>query len=175
MEEAGHRKSRKPFLFLIIIILFLTLGGGGFFFFNNKKADIQEIAPTPTIKDDFPTEVPATPTPSMVKPTAAAPSSLDQKTKLDRADLSVEIQNGSGEKFAASSASEILKGLGYHIISIKNANNFNYEGVTIELKENKIKYIDLIKKDLSDSYSIATFSANLATSSAMDAVVIVGK
>jgi len=150
-----------------LIFIFFKLP---FFLKNSVKGD---TAPTPT-EFEFPTDVPLSPA-SSVEPTIYKINPIDKKTGFDRSNLSVEVQNGSKEEFAASKVSSFLTDLKYHILSIKNANDFEYEGITLKLKEEKSKYIELLKRDLSISYSIASFSADLATSSAVDAVVIVGK
>lgn len=101
-------------------------------------------------------------------------SPLD-KSGLDRSKLSIIAQNGSGIEGTAGKASAILKELGYNISSTGNADNYNYKGITIKVKDSKKDFVDLLKKDLSKDYAITSTSSDLPPSSASDAVIIIGK
>jgi hypothetical protein len=94
---------------------------------------------------------------------------------LDRSKLSVAVQNGSGTEGVAGVAAELLKELGYNVPTIENADNYNYQGVTIEVKNSKREFVDLLKKDLSKNYTISSTTSDLSSDSPTDAVVIIGK
>ena len=176
-------KSRK-FLKLIIfaiILVGLIWGIQKLFFGGSRESKPVETIPTPT-EYQFPTDTPApsiSPTDEPAKATAAptvkAVNPVDAATGLDRSTLSTEVQNGSGVTGAAAKASDILKGFGYKISSIGNADNENYENVTIQVKSTKVNFLALLKKDLGFSYTIGSSSADLASSSTADALVIIGK
>lgn len=180
------KKSRRLMLIIFTIIVgALVFGGKGFFGGKSEKPDESSIAPTPTIeKIEFSTEsltetsiptVSPTPKPT-VAPTAKPTSNpVDNTTGLDRSTFSVEVQNGSGEVGAASKASEVLKTFGYRVVAVGNADNFNYEDATIQVKADKSDFLALLKKDLGFSYTIASSSSDLSASASADAVVIVGK
>lgn len=170
----------KLILFLILILLIAgVIYGGMKFLGSSNKAETPSPTPTPTenlLPTDTPTpevsEKPAvsnTPTP---KPTV---NPVDKTTGLDRSDLSVEVQNGSGLPGAASKMSDFLKGFGYHVVSVGNADNTNYEKVSVLITEGKKSYLSLLTKDLSSSYSVGSSSADLSASASADARVIVGK
>lgn len=177
--------KKRSYKKLILLFLLLLLVGGGIYFgavsfFNTKeekKAEVitptQEPTPTeelsPTIEESPTPEASKTPTP---KPTT---NPVDKTTGLDRSKVSVEVQNGGGVVGAGSKASDFLKNLGYRIASTGNADNFNYEGVTILIKSDFSKYLPLLKSDLSSQYTISSTSATLSASSSASAVVIVGK
>ncbi|MBI2430757.1 MAG: LytR C-terminal domain-containing protein [Candidatus Levybacteria bacterium] len=171
---------KRSFRKLVSIIVFLLiLGGIGYFgataFFGGNSEEESKIiltptdAPTPTEEVTPTPEESPTPTP---KPTA---SPIDTATGLDRSELTVEVQNGSGQVGAASRASDFLKSLGYRVIATGNANNFEYENVTISVKSEVSKYLSLLKSDLSSQYTVGSTSATLSASSSADALVIVGK
>src|SRR3989344_999696 len=143
------RKINKRFIYLALAILaliiiffaFKTLGSSNKGNINDKPEVI-----TPT---GFPTEtsIPSpsdsptnTPTP---KPTV---NPVDKQTGLDRSELSVTVQNGSGEAGVASKGSDTLKNLGYNVIGIENADNFEYVNVSIQVKSGKSDYLNLLKK-----------------------------
>ncbi len=187
----GSSKSKK-FLFLLISLIILgVVGYLGVRYFQPAKNETKSLTITPTPTEyQFPTD---TPTPEIspettpeatakptVKPIATvttkpASSSVDTATGLDRGQLSVEVENGSGVAGAAGKAADTLKGLGYDVIATGNADNFDYQNVTIQVKSTKSKYLDLLKKDLGLSYTIGTTSADLSSESEADALVIIGK
>ncbi len=104
----------------------------------------------------------------------ATVSTID-KSGLDRTKLSVTVQNGSGTEGAARKAADILKEFGYNVASTGNADNYNYQGVTVKVKKDKANFVDLLKKDLSKDYTVATTSSDLSSSSPTDALIIIGK
>lgn len=175
-------KKSKKFLYLII---FLLLVGGFFgiksmFFSSNDEKTIPPITPTPT-EYQFPTDTPApsaSPTiepKSTVAPTTKQVNPIDAATGLDRSTLSVEVQNGSGETGVASKGSDVLKSFGYKVIATGNADNFDYQNTTIQVKSTKTNFLALLKKDLGFSYTVGSASADLDPSSTADALVIIGK
>lgn len=101
-------------------------------------------------------------------------SSVD-KSGLDRNKLSVTVQNGSGTEGAAGKAGDMLKEFGYNVASTGNADNYNYQGVTIKVKKEKGNFLDLLKKDLAKDYKINSSTSDLDPSSPSDALVIIGK
>lgn len=182
-QQYFKQPEKKPKRFVYIIIILLIIGGavfGGKQFLGSFLKTSPAITPTPTptkTEEFFPTDTP-TPTESQASPTPSIKPTLnpvDKSTGLDRSELSVEVQNGSGVVGAASKASEALKLLGYHVVSIGNADNFDYENVTINVKSDKSSYLSLLKKDLENTYTIGSTSATLSASSAADALVVIGK
>jgi len=180
-SPSAPRKSKKILKIIIfaIILVVLTWGVQKLFSGGNKEAKPAVISPAPT-EYQFPTDTP-TPIPTegaekpTVTPTAKKVNPVDSATGLDRSAISIEVQNGSGVTGAASKGSDILKSFGYKVSSIGNADNENYENVTIQVKSTKTNFLALIKKDLGFSYTIGSASADLDSSSTADALVIIGK
>lgn len=176
----GSRKFLKLIIFAIILVA-IIFGIQKLFFGGSEETKPVAITPTPT-EYQFPTD---TPTPSIspteepakatATPTAKAVNPVDSATGLDRSTLSVEVQNGSGETGVASKGSDVLKGFGYKVIATGNADNFDYENVTIQVKSTKTNFLVLLKKDLGFSYTVGSASADLSSSSTADALVIIGK
>jgi len=180
--EGRRRRSPKKRMIISIVVVFLliALGIGGFQFFAASTSPTVTPTPTPTTVA-FPTDTPtptqeATPTAKVSpSPTIKATSSLDKATGLDRKALRVIVENGSGKAGVGSGASEALKALGYTIVSVRNAANFEYTDVTISLTPEKASYLPLLKKDLSTEYTVGTTDTSLSASESADAVVIIGK
>lgn len=180
-QSPQTQKKSKKFLYIILFVIFLiALFWMSQKLFSGSKSKTQApIGPTPT-EYQFPTD---TPTPSIsptggasdVTPTAKAVNPVDALTGLDRSTLSVEVQNGSGEAGGASKGSDILKSFGYKVIAAGNADNFDYVNTTIQVKGTKTNFLALLKKDLGFSYTVGSASADLASSSTADALVIIGK
>lgn len=176
------KKKRSPwillvaFILLIILIIFLAKQ------FSSKTKEVENASITPTPEEEFqwPSETP-TPEVSLTEEPTNTPKPkptsdpVDKETGLDRSELNIEVLNGSGEKLVGSKGSEVLKSFGYHIVSVGNADNFDYENVTIEVKKEKNQYLTLLKKDLGASYTIGTTSEDLSASVSADARVIIGK
>lgn len=177
---APTQKKRSRFLplFLVAIVIAILFFGARQFLGSRNASEIT-VTPTPTpTEEPTPTkepEITSAPKPSSTPTPKPTKNPVDKTTGLDRSDLSIAVQNGSGEKGVANQASDLLKNLGYQILSIANADNFEYENVVIQIKPAKNSYLPLLKKDLSASYAIGSTSAILSASSSADAVVIVGK
>lgn len=186
-KPASKKRKRFVFLFFAIVFILLLIYVGSKVLNSNKSSQEADITPTPTEEFIIPTDIPApteelTSTPTQ-KPTAiptpksstSSTSSIDKTTKLDRKDITVIVQNGSGEKGVAGKAADILKNLGYNVTSTTNADNYNYSDITIQVKSSKSDFLPVLKKDLSSDYTIGSSASDLSSSSSADAVVIVGK
>ncbi len=97
------------------------------------------------------------------------------KSGLDRSKLSVTVENGSGTEGVAGKAAAVLKEFGYNVTSTGNADNYNYKGVTIKVRKENSKFLDLLKKDLSKDYAVTSTSTDLSSDSPTDALIIIGK
>lgn len=182
-------KRSKFLIFFVVSILIIVGGFGAWQFFGSEAEEVETSTETPTptkfqIPTDEPTaqstpEVTETPEPTSVPPATSTPkptvNPIDKITGLDRSELTVEVQNGSGVAGAAGKASETLKALGYNVVAAGNADNFDYENTVIQVKSAKSEFLSLLKKDLGTDYSIGTTSADLSTGSSADALVIIGK
>jgi len=189
-DFGGFSLSRPPknpsrFFFIILfvvvigILLFvvnaLVLPKGG-----EKKPSNLTPSPTPVLSDEWETFSPtdtleptraATPSPT-TKPTT---SPVDSATGLDRSELAIVIYNGSGVVGSASKASDFLKGLGYRVTSVGNADAFDYQDVVVQIKSEKKQYLALLQKDIEKEYAVGSSSAQLSASESADAIVIIGK
>ena len=116
-----------------------------------------------------------TPAPETINTTVTPEGTPSPAPGLDQGNLSITIQNGSGEAGVAKTASDFLTEKGYTISSTGNADNFDYQDVTIQIKEDSSEYLDLLESDLSEKYNVGTTSADLSSSFSTDALVIIGK
>ncbi|HUD09663.1 MAG TPA: LytR C-terminal domain-containing protein [Patescibacteria group bacterium] len=176
-----RRQVNKRPVYLVVVIVVLILLFLGFRAASSSKSSTS--VPTPTLTPTIavvPTET-ETPTPtttSSVTPTATPIPTLnpvDPTTGLDRSQLSVTVQNGSGTAGVAAKGETILKHLGYNVVGTGNADNFNYTNVVIQVKQASNNYLSLLQTDLGLSYTIGTTSANLPDSFSSDALVIIGQ
>lgn len=178
----GKRKINKRFIYLVAaVIIILILFFGSRLLGSNKTEDINDV-PAVTTPTDFPTSTPEptsseTPTPSPTTTPTPRPttSPVDKTSGLDRSKLSVTVQNGSGTVGAAGKAADLLKSLGYDVLGTGNADNYDYTNVVIQVKAADASFLTLLKKDLGESYTIGSNSANLSSSFSSDALVIIGK
>lgn len=176
----ARRRSPRKFLYILgAVVVVLILLNAVRFIGSKGKSSTPSPTPTPTVQPEttatpVSTEQPSPTSTSTPKPSPV--SSIDKTTGLDRAKLSVSVQNGSGVTGAAAKASDLLKSLGYNVVSTGNADNSNFTNVTIKVKSSQQAYLPVLNKDLSsNSYSVGSTSADLTATSSADALVIVGK
>jgi hypothetical protein len=180
-----RQSNRKPaYLILAIIILILLFLG-----YRAVSSSNSSVAPTPTpapnavttTPTDTPTPTPApnavTATPTVTPTVTPKPSvnPIDKESGLDRSQLSVTVQNGSGTAGVAAKGVTVLKDLGYDVVGSGNADNFNFSNVTVQVKSAKSDFLNLLKKDLGFNYTIQAATSDLPDSFSSDALVIIGK
>jgi hypothetical protein len=178
IEGRQKRSSKKGIVILfLVIVLLVPLFLGGFHVFGNLSFPSATPTPLPT-SVSFPTDTPI----PIASPTATTPptptpkgQTRDTISGLDKAKLTVLVENGSGKVGAANKAAQILKEAGYKITGTKNADAYDYLDVTISVKAQKAAYLPLLKQDLSSVYTVTDTRATLDDAAATDALVIVGK
>jgi hypothetical protein len=112
--------------------------------------------------------VPTTPVVSI------SPTLKPTEIPIQKEALKIEVQNGSGETGLAGKGKAVLEKAGYASVTTANADTYDYTGVTVKGKTSAIA--SFIVGDLKATYKHATASgAVLDTSSAVDAIVILGK
>lgn len=179
-ERPGKSKKIMAIVATVIVIILLGLGTSRILKGESKKKTAI-VSPTPVeTQTPTPSETPALsgtpkPSPSVSPSVKPSISPIDKASGLDRSKLSIHVLNGSGISGASKTASDFLESLGYNIIQIGNAANFNYEKIQIQVKSAKKDFLSLLKKDLEGKYTIGSASADLSTSERPDAFVIVGK
>jgi len=196
-SSKGSGNKKRVILIIIGVIILLGLVALAVIATGGKGETEKNLTPTPTAivtPTQVPTETP-TPTPGKGTPTitpkvsptvtpkiSPTPGKTTPTPKLtptgtpsglDRANLKIAVLNGSGEAGAATKASDALKKLGYTVVSSGNADNFDYASTQIQVKSTKKAYLDMLKTDLSDIYTISAATADYTGDS--DGVVIVGK
>lgn len=172
------QKKPKRFSFVIwVILLFVIVGciGGGLLLFKQQSSGATEESPqgnnaTITLSSTpSPTEMQTPASPSQGGPTPTASASAKKK------EITVQVWNGSGKSGAASLMKELLEEKGYTVKSTGNAPSFSKDQTAIYVKKSKKDYLDLLKNDIGEKYSLGTTSATLDESLGFDARVIVGE
>lgn len=191
----GGGGKTKKIIFLVIILLILgSIAYGATVLLgtsseepveDTSKTDeffIPTDTPTPTEEaevtpeDEKTTPAPTsktTSTPTPTKKAVTSTDSTDSATGLDRADLTIVVQNGSGESGVAKVVADKLTALGYTISSTGNADNYDYAQTVIKVNAASKAYLSLLKKDLEGDYTIGTATSDYTGTG--DALVIVGK
>jgi uncharacterized protein YvpB len=101
---------------------------------------------------------------------------FDIPMEINRSVPKVYVENGAGNVGVANQMRDILKDFGYRVIGINNADNFDYQDVTIKTKKDFSDFLYLLKKDIEiASFTVASSSADLAENSNKDIIVIIGK
>jgi hypothetical protein len=172
------KKDRTKLIIFLIIAIILV---GGYFFFRKsgkeESATVEKVI-IPTVKEKVtPTPEEETPTPEEEteeeKPTA---SPIPTSGKIESAkDLNIQILNGSGEVGVAGKIKTYLSDKGYKNLYTGNADNYDFENVTINIKDSRKTYTQTIKDDLSSDYTINDNTGVLSSSSEYDVQIIIGK
>jgi len=160
----GKRKINKRFIYLILVVLVIILVGILYKMFGQSAKN--NINQRSAVVTQIPKETKAPP---------LTPTLTPNIKTLDKSKLTITIENGSGEAGVAGKGSDLLKGLGYDISSTGNADSYDYTGVTIKVKASSSNYLALLKKDLSQNYTVSAATADLDDSFSSDALVIIGK
>jgi len=101
---------------------------------------------------------------------------FDTLTGIDRSIPKVSVENGARMAGAANQMRDILKDFGYSINSVSNADNFDYQDVSIRTKKSFSDFLYILTRDIKlAGYPVASSSADLADDGGKDMVVIVGK
>lgn len=177
------RPKKKGLLFVIIAALLIA---GGVFGYNQMQSgsSSQDVSPTPEMT--LPTEEPTpaesvdespTPDPEVTpeEEKKETPTPTDKPAATKSSELNIQVLNGSGEAGVGATGKEFLSGKGYEYIETGNADNYDYEGVTLKSKESVADYVTTLKSDLEEKYTISTESDTLSEDSIFDVVVIIGK
>lgn len=155
LSENKGNKSKNILLFVIVFLLVALFSAAFYFYF------IGAISFQPKDND------------GEVVPTQS-PTSTPTPVEFNRAELSVQVLNGSGVSGLAGAFESFLEGLGYKNIEIGNADNSDYENVTIQIKEENKEFFELITEDIAESYVVNEDYEVLDENSGYDLVIIVG-
>lgn len=115
------------------------------------------------VKSQNLTLVQVTPTPQ------PSPAAADIK----RADLKLQVLNGSGVAGAAAKAKTFLEGLGYVDVVTGNADG-DFAQTEVDIKSAKKSAERMLKKDLGEKYALADTIGELDETSDYDVVITLG-
>lgn len=160
--ETKEKKNFLGYFMLIAIISFIIglLSMAGINYFNQKTQDQDNLKKTAVT-----TKLPPTNTPS---PTPEP---------LDLSKYNIKVLNGSGVTGAASKLKVSLTGEGFTVTTTGNAATSNYTDTTVLAgKDVDPKYLNKLKSFLSQSYTLASDSADPDESTTgTDVTIIIGK
>ncbi len=149
--------GKSLFVWALIVIGVAILTGLGLLVAVRGPESVTSMFTSPT---PSPTSTP-TPTPTPVA--------------LNRADITIEVLNGSGVAGEAAKMREFLEGKGYDVGRAGNADTTDYKETEIHVKSDKKQYVSLLQDDIAEGYTVGSSAADLSDGSDYDAQVIVGK
>lgn len=153
------KKSSKKIFIIAVIVIVITLIAAVLFFvmFNKNKKTEEQSTKTPQVQE-----------------TASQPDKEEKSAEsYDRANVTLEVLNGSGVAGAAKKIADSLASLGYDIIAVGNAPE-EIDQTQVLISENLKKYEAEFLKDLNESLSEASVSGTLEDSTA-SARITIGK
>jgi hypothetical protein len=156
--------STSPSLITLGIIVFsLIFGLSGWILYLNTRFNFLKPINLPQLSQTQPSETPA--------PTS--PPEVTQPPVNPRAEITLEVLNGSGVKGVAGTIAGDLEKLGYTILNIDNADAQTYTQTEIYTAPSFVPS-DLLLSDLAKDYPSATVTGELKDSTA-SAKIIIGK
>ncbi len=160
VENTG-KKSKAPVVIITTILVIIAIVAGLYFLGQSRENGEVSLIP---LNEQAPTSAP------VVDPTATPTEAPD----LDRSELTVDVLNGSGTAGAAGDMADIIEDLGYTLGTTGNADNFDYEGITVNVSEESKDYLELLLADLKEKVS-GTVTGSVSASLTTGAEVIVGQ
>jgi len=101
---------------------------------------------------------------------------FDTPTEINRSVPKIYVENGAGNAGAGNQMRDILKDFGYNVVGIGNADNFEYQDITIKTRKDFSDFQYILKKDIKvASFVVVSSSADLADDDIGDIIVTVGK
>ncbi len=174
-------KKRRTGLIVAIVVLLLLAAGTYSFFNAQSKSSKTKTTPTPSFAPteeltETPTSTPSgTVTPSETPSTTVSPTVRPTTGAVeDATELNIQVLNGSGTVGVAGEVRDHLTGKGYKNVDTSNADNFDYQNVTINIKSSRSDFLSDLQDALKDKYTLGD-SGTLSADSVYDAVIIVGK
>lgn len=172
-EPRRPEKSNTKAIVIIVTILAVLAGlvGGGLLVYRNALSDPGQQPQV--IESD------ATPTPSptpLEDPDATASGQVDETSsdsEIDRAEIAIQILNGSGVPGAAGDVADLLTAENYDDIDTGNASSFDYDTTEVRVAAGNQALFADIESILEVSYEI-TQGDPLDEDSDFDVVITVG-
>lgn len=127
----------------------------------------------PSFNFSIPGLAQATPTPTPLPPTPAPPTPTPTP-EINRAEVRVSVQNGSGIAGKASDVKSFLQDQGYEDILTANADSFDYETTVIQTKEGGEALRDMVAADIATEIEDKPVFEPLDEDAAADVVIVVG-
>lgn len=149
------KKQRKGTRLIPIVLVIVIILGGGLFFLSRRRAGQPEESPTPTA------EVLSTPAPT------------ETPEPVDRAEVDIEVLNGTGIAGEAAFLQGKLRDLGYENIDVGNADDQDNETTRVTFSSDLSDVVvEEIKSELEDIYK--DVSASTSRSLSLNVQVITG-
>lgn len=160
IEENKSSGTKKPLLLLLLVIVLLGVGMFGYYWRSQKPEPVQ-VSEEKVEEEAVVTEAPE------------VEENIVEQEPVDYTDFTVEVQNGSGIAGAGAEFAEQLGELGFVGIETSNADNFDYQGLTLRYKSDIPKnLVEEIKIAFSD-YEIKE-EDTLELSQEYDIILVVG-
>lgn len=112
-------------------------------------------------------------TPSPQAASSPSPES-SSGAQLNKSDAKIRVLNGSGKAGAASSFKDFLEKKGWKVVSLGNAQSYDFSQTVLKFKESFTNFKDILTNDLSDNYSVEEASDSLEATDSADIEIIIG-
>jgi TolA-binding protein len=155
-DAYDSKKSTFPYFFKIALVAFflgLVFFGGIYYAVSNN--DFKSFIPS--FSETEPTETPPEPTPT--------------EEPVDLSKYTVRVLNGTGEAGVAASVRDELKGAGFNVVSIGNADDADATEI-VAIEEVEDEFLNKLKEALQSTYEVKEVTRE--ATAAADIVITIG-
>lgn len=162
-QESQQKNAKWLWLLIALIVI------GALVF-----AYVKGIGPLSQLKGGEEAEESASPLASVSSIVSEPSPEATREAKLDKSEAAIRVLNGSGIAGAASTFKDFLEGLGWQVVSIGNAERYDFEKTVLKFKSEFSKFEDVLVKDLSNDYAVEVSDEGLEATDSADIEIIVG-
>ncbi len=151
------KKNKSGMKWLLIVILLLLIAGVAGFFLTQSQTSEEETSPTPFVEETTP-----------------QPEPTEEPKPVDKKDISIEVQNGTGVAGEAGFLQKELQKLGYKEIKVGNAETQDATTTTATFSSDTG---DSVKEEITTMLKSIYKSVEVKTSSSLknsDILIVTG-
>lgn len=141
VQKTGIQVGQTVAIVGPMVLLLLV---GGFFFFRYSKDSLPE---TPDVLSETSESI-------TVEEVEVPKESVVEEVVLEKGDLKIRVENGTNIVGLASKTRDYLQELGYEVLSVGDSERGNLVITTLNFKESKKEFEDLLSKDLEEEYTL---------------------
>jgi len=160
VDLENPKPSKKVVIGFLLVVIIMAAALVYFFLFRKSEISSEDTVLTETIEEVKEEELESEP---------------EVESDLDLTDYLVQVQNGSGTSGVALEIADLLEESGFVGVETGNADNFEYQNLTIQMKEDlPDELFERLKEALEEDHQIIRSENFVSEGESYDIVVIIG-